>query len=54
MLVTGLARAADGWTARVQPYQQSYLLLADPVRGWLVDDVHTEPQPRTPAAPDGS
>ena len=54
MRVTGVARAADGWTARVQPYQQSCLLLADPVRVWLVDDVRTEPLPGTPAATDGS
>lgn len=43
--VTGTAQAADGWTAPVQPYQQSCLLLADPVRGWLVDNVHTQPLP---------
>lgn len=54
VLVTGVARAADGWIAGVQPYRQSCLLLADPVRGWLVDDVDTEPQPDGPAATDGS
>lgn len=54
VLVTGVARAADGWTARVQPYQQSCRMFGDQVRGWLVDDVHTEPRPGTAAAPDGS
>lgn len=54
VLVTGFARAADGWIAGVQPYRRSCLLLADPVRGWLVDDVDTEPRPDGPAATDGS
>jgi hypothetical protein len=54
VLVTGVARAADRWTARVQPYQQPCLLLTDPVPGWLVDDVHTEPAPVTSAIADSS
>lgn len=54
VLVTGVARDADGWTARVPPYRQFCLMLGDPVRGWLVDDVHTEPQPDAPAATGGS
>ena len=54
VVVTGVARAAAGWTAHVQLYQQSCLLLADPVRGWLVDDVHTESTSGTTATADGS
>jgi hypothetical protein len=54
VVVTGVARAVAGWTAHVQPYQQTCLLLADPVRGWLVDDVHTESTSGTTATEDGS
>ena len=49
--VAGTARGTGGQAAPVQPYRLECLLLADPVRGWLVDDVHTEPQPTVPAAP---
>lgn len=37
--VTGTARGADGWTARVAPYRLDCLTVPDPVVGWLVDDV---------------
>lgn len=43
MIVTGTAHGSDGWTAPVQPYRLEYLLLDDPVLGWLVDDLVTDP-----------
>jgi hypothetical protein len=47
VIVTGTARGDGGWTAPVQPH----LLLPDPVRGWLVDDLVTDPMPAPAAAP---
>jgi hypothetical protein len=48
VVVTGTAHGSDGWTAPVQPYRLECLLLADPVVGWVVDDLVTDPLP-TPA-----
>ena len=48
--VAGTARGPAGWTAPVQPCRPECLLLTEPVRGWLVDDVHTQPRPTAPAA----
>jgi hypothetical protein len=48
-IVTGTAHADSGWSAPVPPNRLARLLLADPTRGCLVDDLHTEP-PSTPAA----
>lgn len=45
----GSGHGDGGWTAPVPPSRLEYLLLADPMRGWLVDDLLTEPLP-TPAA----
>lgn len=51
VIVTGTARGDDGWTAPVQPYRMECLLLPDPVRSWLVDDLVTDPMPAPAAAP---
>lgn len=52
VLITGIARGRDGWAAPLTPYRVDCLLSADPVRGWLVDDIATEPVtfPAAPAA----
>ena len=50
--LTGTARGTAGWTAPDQPGRLKCLLLADPVRGWLVDVVNTQPQPTAPAGPE--
>lgn len=47
--VTGTARG-DGWTAATAPYRLDCLSVADPVAGWLVDDITVQVLP--PAAPD--
>jgi hypothetical protein len=48
VIVTGTAHGDDGWSAPTAPYRLECLLLAGPVRGWLVDDLVTDPLP-TPA-----
>jgi hypothetical protein len=56
VIVTGTAHGRDGWTAPLAPYRLECLLLADPVRLWLVDDLVTDPLPKpaTTLAPTAS
>ncbi len=48
--VTGTACGGHGWSAPLAAYRVECLLSAVPVRGWLVNDIATEP-PTFPAAP---
>jgi hypothetical protein len=48
--VTGTARGANGWTAATAPYRLDCLTVADPVAGWLVDDIAVTVLPPAPPA----
>jgi hypothetical protein len=48
---TGTGRGDDGWAAPVASYRLERLLIADPVRGWLADDLVTDPLPAPAASP---